>query len=108
MSVFNKIEFLEERIEDPIVRENFEKLRNFINDRIFLSTNFRLIEVKVDKPSNDYEVFHNQISKPKDILITYVSTGLVTINFEKTTKKTISLNVTNPCNIRLLVGSFNL
>ena len=102
------IDFLDHDLKDPIARENWEKLRNFLNDRLIISSELKILEVEVKNPSADYIVTHLLGFKPKDVLITSNSSGTASVNFSKTTKSQISLNVSDPTTVRLLIGSFNL
>jgi hypothetical protein len=102
----NIIDLLDHNIEDPVVRENFEKLRNFLNDRQLISSTVKILEVQVKNPSSDYAIIHGLGFKPKDVIITGVSKGTATVNHSSTTNTQLSINVSDESTVRLLVGSF--
>lgn len=102
------IDLLDVGLDDPRVQENFEKIRSYLNTRPLLSSDVKILEIKVANPSAAYEVLHGLGYKPKDILITHISNGTVNPIFASTTKKKISFNVTEACTFRVLIGSFDI
>lgn len=98
------IDFYLDQIEDPIIKENFEKLRVYLTDLEFLSQ-LKFFEFQVKNPSPDYRFKHNLGFLPKDVIITNVSLGTATPNFNSINKDYVSLNVSDPCVIRMLLGS---
>lgn len=107
MSEKRLIDFLSDEETSPKVRENFEKLRVFLNSGLFVGSQFRLIEKKVDNPSSEYLIRHGLSFTPKDCFVTSVTQGTATVNHSKTNSETISLNISDPSTIRIIVGSFS-
>ena len=87
------------------VKENFEKLGELINSHPLLRGTFKFMEIVVEAPTATYKIYHRLGFRPKDVIITYISSGTVTPVYNSFTSETIELNVSSTSTIRLLVGS---
>lgn len=102
------IDLLTDNLTKEQVAENFQKLREFLNQHPIFGGNFKFFEITVTNPSSTYPVFHRLGFKPKDVIITYVSTGTASPVYSSFTNEKIELNVSAASTIRLLIGSIEL
>lgn len=102
------IDLLTDNLTPEKIQENFQKLREFISKNPVLSGNFKFYEVTVTNASANYPIYHRLGFEPKDVIITYVSTGTASPVYSSFTKEKIELNVSTACSIRLLIGSMSL
>jgi hypothetical protein len=88
-------------IEDPIVRENFFRLKRFIEEQTILDGFFTA--AVTSKP-----VKHNLSFIPKDIVLLSITGDYnAYFNYNDFTSSHIYITAAGPCVIRFLVGTFN-
>lgn len=98
------LDLLTDNLDAEKIQENFQKLRQFIAQNPILGGSFKVYRVNVTNPSTTYRVFHDLGFVPRDAIITYVSVGTATPIYQSFTKESIELNVSNACEIRMLLG----
>jgi hypothetical protein len=99
------LSLLTENLSLETATENFLKLESFINSHPIFGGTFKFMEIEVTNPSASYLVFHRLGFVPRDVIITNISTGTATPNYNTFNKDSIELNVSNPSIIRLLIGT---
>lgn len=99
------LNLLTEKLDLDQATENFLKIADFVLNHPILGGNFKMIEVSVTNPSSTYVVYHRLGFKPKDVIITYISTGTATPIYDSFTKDTLQLNVSSASTIRFLIGT---
>jgi hypothetical protein len=99
------INLVTDNTSESTIRENFEKLAQLIQKNPILAGDFKHLEIFVTNPTSTYKVFHRLGFRPKDVIITYVSTGTATPVFSSFNNESIELNISNASTIRLLIGS---
>lgn len=104
----NKVLDIDENINAFNLRESLKVVEEGLNDNLMYSFNGRIITVSADKAYSNLALTHNLGFIPKDIVVTSVipSSATVIVKSEKSSKKSISLDISAKCDIRLLVGVF--
>jgi len=99
------VNLITENLSIESARENFQKLNDFIKTHPILGGNFKHFEITVENASATYKVYHRLGFRPKDVIITYISSGTATPVYNSFTTELIELNVSGASTIRLLIGS---
>lgn len=94
-----------ELIQEPEVREVFQRLMETLNQNPVLSGVFRTVVVKVDKAVTDLKIRHGLRFKPTDIIETSIEgSGTISWNRSQFTETYLSVSTTGPVTVRALVG----
>lgn len=94
-------------IEDPYVKENFERLTRFVNDQSFLRGEWQFFEITFTGAVTNYKHKHNLGFVPKDILQTSkTGAGAITFNYTSFDSTNIDITTTGACVVRFFVGSY--
>lgn len=99
------IEFLIDRLTLDRAKENFIKLRDYLNRSPITNGQFKLFEVTVNNAANPYRVYHNLGYIPTDIIITYIQSGTVVPLYSTVTAEYVDLNVSATGKFRMLIGA---
>lgn len=99
------LNLLTENLDLEQTKENFLKIADFVLNHPILGGNFKLIEVEVTNPTSTYTIYHRLGFRPKDVIITYISSGTVTPLYDSLTKDTLQVNVSSACTFRMLIGT---
>jgi hypothetical protein len=95
-------------IEDPIVRENFFRLKRFIEEQTILDGFFTFFEIDIPAAVTSKPVKHNLSFIPKDIVLLSITGDYnAYFNYNDFTSSHIYITAAGPCVIRFLVGTFN-
>ncbi len=100
----NNLDLLTQDLDTEKIQENFQKLRQFISQNPLVNGNFKFYRIVVKNPSVNYKFFHDLGFVPRDVIITYISSGSVIPDYGKFTKESIEFNVSDECEIRMLLG----
>ena len=94
-------------IEDPVVRENFQKLEEETNKSLFPSDRWRFVELTFLTAVTGYQYRHGLSFVPKDVIQTSaIGAGAVTWNYSSFTKDIVSITTTGAVTVRALIGKF--
>lgn len=92
-------------IPDDYSKENFNILQSEFNEHPILRGNFVFREITFNAATADQAIPHGLNFVPKDIWVTSVSTGTVTVNYSKTDKTSVYFSPSVACTIRVLIGN---
>lgn len=96
-----------ERLEDPVARECFQWLVDFLRDVPLLQGSFRHMELKFNKAETNVKIPHNLGFKPEDIIQTSLTgAGTVTFNHDKFNNANLDISTTNSCVVRFFAGRY--
>lgn len=94
-------------IEDLVVKQNFEIVRDSFATIPFLKGTFKFVEIIVPEATT-YLFKHNLNFVPKDvILLSSVGAGVATFNYNLFNLETISLTTTGQVTIRAFIGTYS-
>lgn len=103
----NILRILIKEIADRYVRENFQRLQNFIDKENILRGNFQYVEIVFTKAENNYKHKHNLDFTPNIAFLAWVSdSAAVTLNYDEFDSEDINITVDKACTIRLFIGSY--
>jgi hypothetical protein len=92
-------------VEDPVARDNFEKIQQFLNISGPLA-GFVHIDLTVLSAVNDAKIKHGLGVKPLDLIQTYSSgPGVVNWNYNNFDKNFLEYSSTGPCHVRIFIGN---
>lgn len=92
-------------IQDPVVRENFQKLEEESINALFPSDRWRFVELTFTGAVTGYAYRHGLGFLPKDVIQTSLTgAGSLTWNYSSFTKETVSVTTTGACVVRALIG----
>jgi hypothetical protein len=96
-----------ERIEDPIIRENFMRIQESLRNTIFDSGEWKFFQISAQGALTHHKFKHYMGFQPKDVLLTYsVGPGLATFHHELFDKEFLDISTTGPVNLRFFVGTY--
>lgn len=94
-----------ERIQDPVIRENFVSLLKFLQQDTNLR-GFEHFEIEIEAAVSHLKFPHNLGFVPLDVLVTsLIGAGAVTWNYSLFDDENLDLNTTGPVTIRAYVGT---
>lgn len=96
-----------EEIEDPMVRDNFQRLQRSLGEFAILKGKWRFIDLTFTAAVTDYRYPHGLGFIPKDVIQTRLTgAGSLTWNYDDFTRDYIYITTTDACRVRAFVGSY--
>lgn len=97
-----------EKIQDPIARENFQNIQQFLNDDTLTRGKFTFYEIIFTKAETHKRIPHRLGFVPKDILQTSLTgAGAITWNYALFTTDFLDVTTTAACKVRAFIGRYN-
>lgn len=94
-----------QRIQDPIARENFRALNDYLQGLTNL-LGFRHIEIVFPRALTHFKVPHNLGFQPKDVIQTsLIGAGALTWNYDKFDSTSLDITTTGACTVRAYIGT---
>lgn len=95
------------RIEDEYVRENFERLSNFLLNDGLLRGEWKFFTITFTAAVTNLKYPHHLGFLPKDILQTSkTGAGSITFNYDLFTATNLDITTTGACVVRFFAGSY--
>jgi hypothetical protein len=95
-------------IQDPYVRENFFRLRKFLDQQIFFDGDFKLYDINVEKKETEFKIAHGLTFIPADIILLSVSGDYnFYFNYQDFDKDNMYVTTDGPVRIRFLAGKLS-
>jgi hypothetical protein len=91
-------------IADKNIRDNFQKIQDFINAQKFLMK-WEFFDIVITGAVTDKEFRHNLGVVPKDIIETF-RIGTITYEYARFTKDSIFISTSGPATVRFFVGTY--
>ncbi len=92
-------------IEDPYSRENFFRLKNFLNSQVLFEGDFKLFDVSIPTKSNLFKLAHGLSFIPVDVIALSASGNLnYFFRYQEFTKEFIYITTDGPVRLRFLAG----
>lgn len=105
--MINLPEFIFKDIEDPYSRENFKRLKLFLQNYPLFRGNWVFFELVFTKAETNLKYNHGLGFKPKDIIQTsVVGPGAITFNYSLFSTESLDITTTGACTVRCFVGSY--
>ena len=97
-----------EQIENPIVRENFLRISEFVKAEGLLLAQFKHYEIIFTQAEVNKKIPHRLGFTPKDVIQTYVtSNGDVVWNYEQFDSTYLDVSVSDSCTVRAFIGRYS-
>lgn len=94
-----------EKISDPNVRENMEKISEVLNSNPFASGKFTIFEIDVTNTTSVIKFKHNLKFIPTDVFVSWVNpTSTINVRYDLIDKEYITFTSTAKCRVRIVVG----
>lgn len=108
------LDLLLQHVEDQVVRDNFRKIAEFLNNRMVGGRSFQAVELYVTANQAGIKINHSLGGIPKDAIITMLiapSGARLVIDYAEFTSSQVSFDVTGlasgeKLHARLLIGTF--
>lgn len=91
-------------IQDDATRGALESLRDSLNAQELLIGDFKFYTLSTAGAVTGLQFTHNLGFIPQDVIVTRLTGGTVTWNYDSFTKDTVSLTTSGAVNIRFLLG----
>lgn len=99
------IDLILKDIADLYSRENFFRLKNFINDQVLFDGNFKLFDITIPIKSSSFKVKHGLTFIPADVILLSIEGDFnFYFIFQKFDRENIYINTNGPVRIRFLAG----
>lgn len=96
-----------EEIEDPLVRENFQRLIEFFQQQSLLQGVFKHFQITIPQAVTNYRYRHGLGFQPKDVIQSSLTgVGALTWNYASFDKEYVSITTTGPCVVRAFIGRY--
>lgn len=105
----SNIDLILKEIEDKYTREDFFRIKNFIDQEVMLSGNFKFHEALFETAVNgDVNFAHNLDFVPTDVIVlSVIGDQNVYFKMDEATRDNLVLSVRGPAKIRFLAGSYS-
>lgn len=98
-----KPQLLTREVQDIHIRENFQKLNEFVRTSLLADFSFREWPLKAGKQT----VKHGLGFVPKDVLVLHVSpAATITWHHEESTTEQLSVTASVACTVRVFLGTY--
>jgi len=99
------IDLILKDIDDIHIRENFFRLKNFLNGQVLFDGDFKLFDVKIDKKETSFKLPHGLTFIPADIISLSASGNMnYFFRFQEFTKTDMFITTEGPVRLRFLAG----
>jgi hypothetical protein len=96
-----------QEIEDPIIRENFERVKSDVESFPFLKGKWRFVEIVFTGAVTNYQYPHGLAFIPKDVIQTSITgAGSLTWNYATFSRTHLDITTTGACTVRAFVGTY--
>lgn len=97
-----------DRIADPIVRENFSKLLEYVRTENLLLGGFKFFELTFTQAETNKKIPHGLGYRPKDIIQTSITgDGDVLWHYANFDATHIEVSTSDACVVRVFIGSYS-
>lgn len=99
------IDLILKDIDDQYIRENFFRLKNFLNAQVILDADFKFFDITINKRDLNFQVMHGLAFIPMDVIVLSAS-GDQNFNFRSQDfdKTSIYIAANGPVRIRFVAG----
>jgi len=101
------IQFRLDEIQDPIVRENFQKILEQFRTVPYLKGKWQFAELEFTAAATNFKFQHRLGFRPKDVILTSkTGSATVTFNYDSFTNTHIDITVSAATTIRFFFGLY--
>lgn len=105
-------EFILKEETDPITRENFKRLSNFLQNFPLFRGEWKFFEKTFTAAVTNFPIAHGLGFTPTDVILTgiygagTIGFDMITFNFDSFTETNINVSVSDACRVRFFVGAY--
>lgn len=103
------IDLILKDIKDEYVRENFVRIKSFVQDQAILRGEWVFFEIEFSQAQDNFEYPHNLGFQPKDIILLSIRSpddASVIFHYDDFDRTNFNLTVSAACTIRFLAGTY--
>lgn len=105
----SRLDLILKDIKDDYSRENFFRIKKFFDRQPILKGEWVFFEIEMTQAADDFDFPHNLPFRPKDVLLTAITSGAsVIFNYEAFTNTNLNFTVSGACTIRFFAGSADM
>lgn len=102
-----ELELLVQETDDFVSKENFDRIRLFINEDLFSKFDGKFYELSLDSSVTNLRFPHRLGFVPKDVILTgNTGAGSVTFNYSLFDQSYMDLTTTGAVALRFIAGKF--
>ncbi len=101
-----KLDIPLEKIDDIIIRDAIESIKNALEDEKMLSGEWQHYEITESSAVSNRKYKHNFNFVPKDVITTFVDGGAVTWHYDEFDSEFIVYSTASTSKFRFFVGNF--
>ena len=99
--------FILKDLKDPYVRENFNRLTQFLQEFPFFRGEWRFFTLTFTRAETNLKLPHGLDFKPLDIIQTSITgAGDITFNYSLFDAENIDITTTGACVVRCFIGAY--
>lgn len=96
-----------QELQDQVARENFFRIKKFVDQKLFLRGEWVFFEIAVAAAVTNFKFKHGLGFVPTDVLQTSsIGAGVLTWNYDKFDRQFLDITTTGPATVRVFVGRF--
>lgn len=100
-------DFILKDIEDEYVRENFNRLNDFMRAFPLFKGSFKFCNLVFDRALTNQKIAHGLGFKPTDVLVSRVlGPGILTFEYLDFDDKSLVITTTGACQVRAFIGAY--
>lgn len=101
------LELILKEVEDPYVKENFDRIARYIADQTILAGQWKFYRIELSQSASLFKFKHNLKFVPKDIIVLSADGDKnIDFRFDLFDREYIYFSVHGPVVLRLLIGSY--
>lgn len=94
-----------EKIEDPVARENLEKISEVINGNPLMKGQFKVFDIDVTDTSSVVKIPHNLKFTPTDVWVSWINpTSTIVVRYDMIDGTHLAFTSSAQCKVRLIAG----
>jgi len=94
-------------VDNTYVRDNFTRITDYFRSNPVDRCDFRMFEYTTSAAVTTTNIPHNLGFKPEDAILTYSSSGTVTLHYASFTSEYINVTTSAATTFRVLLGKYN-
>lgn len=95
------------KIQDPILKDAFQKVKEFIEKDALNVAQFKHFEISVDNAVTDFEFPHRLGFQPLDVIETSLIGGAIIWKYELFTPEKVVFSTDDAMTVRAFIGRFS-
>lgn len=100
-----RLEFEISRVEDPILKDILQSIRDFIRDFPFFNADWKFFEFRFSKGEDNKKIPHGFKFTPTDVLQTaIIGEAAIIWNYDLFDETNLDVTISSACTVRAFIG----